>query len=639
MRALVLVPFIAFVTSTALGARADMPALRWSRPIQATEGWSRVELPDDVVAACRPGLPDLRVRSGAGTEVPFVLDEGGGDGPTRRWTARDVESLPGRETTAIVDRGDHPSLATEATIEVDAAEFLKPAVVEASDDAHDWREIARGSIFATSGIAWAARMTTLRFAPNDRRYWRLRLDDRNGSPIAPRSVATEAVPPIAPIPRRVPLDVRRTASEGGKTSYELTLPSANLTVGSLDFAPADAVFSRRVTVSERVLFRDEITRRVVASAMISRGPGEESLSVPLGALRGPSLEIEIEDGSSPPLGITQATATVVPRSVLFHAPASSLPVSLDYGSSSLAAGRYDLGDVLRRGRPEAVKVASLGAAVDRGATSPLGIPPHGGVLDDSHWQTKAAIDLPGDAGTGGVAYLPLDGIDVRSGLRIVDRTSHEVPFVFERAVHHARELVTPSIAESAGRTTVTLSNLASVREIDAIELTATAPDYFQRTVTVVEGVRDARGPTGERALGGGTWERRPGEPASPMRIGISSPSQASIEVRIDNGGNPPLTLGNATIERSVRRIDFIFGPGDSLSLLAGNPSAPAPSYDLALLAGALLALPAQAAHVEPARELAPAQGGPPKWFWVAVIVAGLGVGATLARGLGVKGKG
>ena len=86
--------------------------------------------------------------------------------------------------------------------------------------------------------------------------------------------------------------------------------------------------------------------------------------------------------------------------------------------------------------------------------------------------------------------------------------------------------------------------------------------------------------------------------------------------------------------RSVRRIDFLSAPGDSLSLLTGNSAAGSPSYDLALLAGALLALPAQPAHLEPARDIAPAHAPPAKWFWVAVIVAGLGVAAALARALG-----
>jgi hypothetical protein len=630
------------VLSAGAAAAADAPPLRWSRPIRATEGWSRVDLPDDVLGACRPGLPDLRVRSATGAEVPYVLEQSLGGGAREGWTAHDVESAPGRETTAIVDRGPRPRLAQEATIDVDATEFLKPVAIEASDDARDWKEIARGSIFATSAGPWGAHMTTLRFAPNDRRYWRLRLDDRNGPAVTPHAVFSEAVVPSAPPPRVIPIDVKRVASEGGKSSYETTLPSANLALASIELAPADAVFSRRVVVSERVVFRDEIRRRVIGSATVSRGPGGESLSVPLGELRGPALEVEIDDGASPPLTLARGAATVAPRSLLLYAPAGSLPVSLEYGSPLLPAAHYDLGAVLAKGRPEAVASAPLGPAVDRGAASPVGVPPHGAPVDESGWRVKAAIDLPGvrdadgdgDGKSGGVAYLPLEGIDAWGGLRVVDATSREVPFLFEQTVHHARESVQPAVTESGGKTTLTLSGLAALRELDAIEVTATAPDYFSRSVTVVEEVRDARGPVGERLLGSARWERRPGDPATPLSIPIAAPAQPTIEVRLENGGNAPLTLGQVTLERSVRRIDFIYAPGDSLFLLAGNAAAGTSSYDLALLAGALLALPAQPAHLEPARDLAPAHAPPAKWFWVAVIVAGLGVAAMLARVLG-----
>ncbi len=619
-------------------ASADTP--RWSRPVQASEGWSRIDLPADVLAACRPGLPDLRVYGANGAEVPYVVEQSLGLTPNAQeeWTAHDVESVPERETTAIVDRGAHPRAADRATIELDADVFLKPVVVEASDDAKDWKEIARGSIFAT-GPSADARMTTLRFAPNDRRYWRLRLDDRNGAPVTPRAVLGGDVAPRAPAPRLVPVDVTRAPAESndasGTSTYALTLPSSNLTVTALDLETTDAVFSRRVTVFERVLFRDELTRRSVGGATIARGPAGESLSVPLGALRGPSLEIEIDDGASPPLALRRATAKVAPRTILFFAPAASLPVSLAYGATALATPRYDLAAALSAGRPEAVKAASLGPAVDRGPSSPIGVPPHGAAIDEAGWETKAAIDLPagGEAGVGGVAYLPLEGLDASRGLRVVDASSREVPFLFERAVHRARESVKPTVAESPGQTTLTLGGLAALRDLDALELTATAPDYFRRGVTVVESVRDARGPVGERTLGTGTWERRPGEPAMPLHLAITSPTQPSVEVRLDNGANSPLTLGPVTVERSVRRIDFVCSPADSLSLLSGNTSARSPSYDLALLADALLASPAQPARLEPARDLTPATAPPAKWFWVAVIAAGLAVAAALARAL------
>jgi hypothetical protein len=84
----------------------------------------------------------------------------------------------------------------------------------------------------------------------------------------------------------------------------------------------------------------------------------------------------------------------------------------------------------------------------------------------------------------------------------------------------------------------------------------------------------------------------------------------------------------------VHRIDFVFDAGDKLALLRGNGAASAPRYDLARLEAKVLASPAQPAEVGPAIDLAPKEpAGTPRWFWAAVIAAGLLVALVLSRTL------
>ena len=109
-----------------------------------------------------------------------------------------------------------------------------------------------------------------------------------------------------------------------------------------------------------------------------------------------------------------------------------------------------------------------------------------------------------------------------------------------------------------------------------------------------------------------------------------------IEVRIENGDNAPITVGAVAVERAVRRVDFEFAAGDRLELLADNPAADAPSYDLSMLEGALLAAPAEAATLGAMTTAARPPARVPGWFWGAVIAAGLIVGAALARGMAKK---
>jgi hypothetical protein len=190
---------------------------RWERPIElpsAAAGWCALDLPDDVLTAIRPGLADLRVVA-AGEEVAYALESRLRPlkGSER---LRDVETAQS-ETTAIVDRG--PAARASGAFELEVAgsdPFLKPVIVEASDDRSTWREVARGSVFRTDHVA----MTALRFAPNDRRYWRLRLDDRNGPAVRPEAVVIEETP-LAVVPgRQVDFSVTRSpVSQTGPSRY------------------------------------------------------------------------------------------------------------------------------------------------------------------------------------------------------------------------------------------------------------------------------------------------------------------------------------------------------------------------------------------------------------------------------------
>jgi hypothetical protein len=67
------------------------------------------------------------------------------------------------------------------------------------------------------------------------------------------------------------------------------------------------------------------------------------------------------------------------------------------------------------------------------------------------------------------------------------------------------------------------------------------------------------------------------------------------------------------------RLDFVYRPGEKLTLLSGNPQARPPAYDLAMVASAVLSAPAEPARLEPA-PAAPEDRKParPAWFWAAV---------------------
>src|SRR5882724_9868443 len=104
------------------------PEYRFHRAIEAAPGWAAIEIPTDVLEATRPGLPDLRIRSDRGEEIPYA-DARNLPASVTKLPVVDVEVVPSRETTALVDRGDKPGFTDDLEIEVAQERFIKPVVL------------------------------------------------------------------------------------------------------------------------------------------------------------------------------------------------------------------------------------------------------------------------------------------------------------------------------------------------------------------------------------------------------------------------------------------------------------------------------------------------------------------------------
>jgi hypothetical protein len=533
----------------------------------------------------------------------------------------DVESTPRRETTAVLDRGVRAPLARSVDLEIAETEFLKPVVLEASEDKSSFREVARGSVFASR----ETRSTTLRFPPNDRRFWRFRFDDRNGDPIHPSAARIDPAG-TPPAPREIPLAWSPAAQEAAALAARL--PAANLGVTAVRVSVADPAFERPARVYERIFFRDEVVRRLVGSGVLRRAPGgPEETDIAVCDPSGRNLEIEIDNADAPPLQVTGLTAMARSRSILFYANSSP---TLLYGSLSAPAPRYDVARALARGEPPAVSDASLGPVRELTPSASVAPPPRGAPVAAGDWKNHQPVRNL----SAGVAYLDLSGrlASELSTVRLIDAASRQIPYVVEGGPRSRTLPATLRSAQRESRTLTEISGFDPADRPDALTLSAASPEFFSREVRVFEVERDARGPAGERVLGTAHWERRPGAPPQSLTIPIASPREKTVTVEIENGDNAPLAVAGAQIHVPFVRIDFLPPPGEPVTLLSDNPQASAPRYDFAMVADRVLSAPAQPAALGPAAA-APAPAGLPGWFWAAVAGAALLVVAALARTL------
>jgi hypothetical protein len=581
-----------------------------------------------VLEATRPGLPDLRIRSDRGEEIPYA-DARSLLTSLTKLPVVDVEVVPSKETTALVDRGDKPGLIDNLDIEVAETRFIKPLVLEASSNRATWSEIAKSSIFATgSGPA----MTRVRFAPNDRRYFRLRLDDKNGAPIRPTGVTLGRAPDAREHPMMMATDVRPGADDDvALSTYAVGLPNANLPVTEVRIEPSDAAFVRQVRIFERVWFRDEVSRRLLGQGEIARsGDGRESLNVSISEPTSKHIELEIDRPSGVPLHVSSVLVAVQTRTLFFHAPENA-KLELFYGSPSAPHPTYDLASALGKGRPTSFPEAKLGPPIDAGAVpTPIAEAPRGGKLDPSPWRARQPIVLPA---RGPVAYLDVErGDGPLSDLRIVDAAGAQVPYLIE-STPRKHEVPLSFRTETGHGTALHLTGIDRLQNANAIAIDVGAPDYFSRDVVVVETTSDRRGPTSERVLGTAHLEKTAKAPRSPFHVSlIAEPASSSeVTVRIADGDNAPLAVDALRATVVNRRFDFLFAAGDQLTLLSDNPEAAPPQYDLAIVAERVLSSPAEAATLGVIIRHAETRKQVPPWFWAFVAGAAAVLAWAVAR--------
>jgi hypothetical protein len=618
----------------------------------ASSGFARLLLPDDVLDACRAGLADVRVVGSDGQDLPYAIEPL--PEPHLRWLVRDVEHVPGVETTAVVDRGIRPVDIDAVTLEIGGeADFLKPVAIEVSDDRAHWKELARGSVFAASQPV-RVRMTRISFPPNDRRYLRLRLNDKNGAAVDLTSVSGHGASTGARDAAHAIRVAAAPAAEAtpGASTYAIELPAAHLGIVGLRLESTSPAFARDVRVYDRIVYRGEVSRRLIGAAHLVRGAaGEDETIVPIADPTGRTLEIEIARGGGHALADVAFVATVTPTAIVFHAPTTS-GFFLYYGSTTARSPGYDLAEALRRGLPREIIEARLGADVvtadsapDAAAGAAL-VARFGTSVDPAQWRTRRRIRLPA---AGPVAFV---GVDDRpeqlAALRIVDRENRQVPYLVEReprlrmapAAFGADEKRAGGTANDA-TSSLRIAGIDPTRAIGAVELDAKEP-FFDREVWVEEASprrrdRPELGDALRRTLGSARWVRLP-EQTAPLRIPIAQPDESELFISFRDGAERPLTIDRVSIERIERRLDFLTTATPSLSegltLLSDNPAASAPSYDLALVADRIAELPAEAASLGAAESAsAPSETPGSRWLWAAVLVAALGVTGMLVRTL------
>ncbi len=608
----------------------DLRRLFPSRAAVSTQGpgWTRLSLPPDVLAACRPDLSDLRLLREDGTEVPYVIARSSPPPPARaaaapigaRITAADRRQVaPGhgpvvyRESyTLEVPPLPRGAVAWRLRFAIARPEVVCRLDVVAVEPGGGRRQlVSRGSVFRLERPR--AEQLVVDLPPFEAPHLEVLLEGENGGWVEP-VVELEAVPaPPAPAPLEVPLRPDGQHHDAGRTVVTVLRPRG-LVPSRLRIGTSTPSFLRRVTVVEE----GPEGERIVGEGQIYRIEGiarVESLDVPLKALTGDRLRIEIQDGDSPPLEAIACSALVPGPVLLFQAPDPGEDLALYFGGARTHRPRYDLEALGRRGTsagwdPSAARPAVLGEVTANPLFDPapaLGfLMRPGSRVDVAGFSHRRTLRVrPSPEGLSRLELTPEDLSRCRpdlGDLRIVDGQGRQWPYLLAGRNAFSPQAVGFRLVEGPpGHSTYRLDLPASPLEIGGMTVDGPAP-FFDRAYRVVGRPAGRK----ERVLAQGRLRRLPGSSA-PVKIPFGPRQLEEIALVVDDGGDAPLEMSRIAV--GIPRPALYFpAPAGTYALFLGNPGAEPPRYEISAARSIVLGVPAatiEAGPLEPNPEYSP----------------------------------
>jgi hypothetical protein len=644
--------FVALLVAAAVCGAEDPPAFRFERSaIPAAKGANRLDLDAPLLSGAAPlryrreagaepafegGLEDLRFFDAGGRELAYLLIA---PRPvSAAWRGGRILPITATKTQSgfEVDLGGTYRV-DRLSLEGIAPPYLKRVRLEGGGDRSRWTLlVAEGTLFDLPEEKLAR--TWFEFPPGEFRYFRVLWDDRSSGKVdLPRS-ASARLAGSAPTPPAARLDAvfERRPSEPGRSRFRVRLPGSRLPVAALEFTVAASHLFRPVAVFEPRLSGGEVVPTPLGSGTLRRAERGDlvasDLAVAIGFPEGPDLDVVVEDGSNPPLELTGVRARLAPLPWIYFESADGAPVTARFGAAGAKAPRYDLEAVRERAEAAAAAPARWGERRDLApvpATTAAPMLPAGAPIDASKF--RHARPVPSAAP--GLNALRLDAaVLAGSGLgdlRLSDRDGRQVPYLLEKqdeplAVELAAPERLPAKGGSPSRSHYRI--LLPYAGLPSCRLAMTTPlRVFERRVALFRRRPAQAGSEAESIeIAESDWRHAdPESPAPSLVLALPPPEAAELMLVVDEGDNSPLPLDRPRLLLPSYRLRFFGDPGESLTLLYGQPGLPSPRYDLALLSARLVGVAAHELSLPPETAPPPPTGASreTRVFWGILVAA------------------
>ncbi|MCX6876360.1 MAG: hypothetical protein NTW21_21505 [Verrucomicrobia bacterium] len=641
----------------AVAPAATHPAWQWEQAVQVpAAGMVRLDLPPPTLNASRPDLADLRLLSPTGVETPYLMEVPESAAP-REMKAVDfkatlVEPAPATAAATVLEVGTGTGEPIAAvTLETPAREFIKSVTIEGRREGTDWQALAtREVIFRQAGGAERLRL------PLPAVGWqrlRFTVSDARSGPVAFTGVGILLADSRKPETVGHPVGLDPVMESSGTTKLGMALLVANLHLADLKLEVTDPVFSRHYSLGVIENSADDppaikpLAEGTLYRVLGEQGSSAEQLVIPIHQrIPGRQLRLTLQNGDSPPLSITSASARRYPTTLAYYAPQPGTWKLLT-GNSMAETPRYDLAPLrgeLTKADGQRLSPGPLQAKADFQVPPALpGVDPAGASIDLTEWGFRRAVQAPAT----GVIRIELDPPALAhsntslSDLRLV-QDGRQLPYLLES--DPILRTIQPASAAHADPQRPNVSRWQLTLPLDNLPVTDLLADsaspLFTRTFVATAERKDSLGNAWTQTLGTATWTRTasPGGQPNSLMLGLANTRlPATFWLETANGDNPPITVDNIRIRYAAPLLAAKLVSAAPLFLYYGNPEASTPAYDLRLVRAELLAADKLSATLAAEETLRPERrrndevspGSP--WLWAALALVVVVLLVVVAR--------
>ena len=628
-----------------IAARADAPKLALPQlfPQRAevaitTPGLQSLEVPLEVLRACRPGLSDLRLWSDD-AEIPYLVDTTGPDA----WTlAEKIDVRPGRIRQDRKAPLCDPSRTVD-TAHCESIDFEGPkkgTSWELVFDTTSPRFVERVELAARRGdklesILHGESVYRLTQGPGER--VRIALPDAavgahltiilqgDGSPLSPKLRLERGTTVRGTAGLAAPLAIASEWRDGDGTHLVVDRPRGLLPT-ALTIDTRTSAFDRQVRVYDVTDGVD--TRQLIGEGRVSRvslpAAGErvaiDQVEIPIAVARLRRLELVIDDGDSPRLEAL-AVRALVRRPVLIFSRDQAGSVELYFGGGRAEAPRYDLQSLLPQSPDDTEGAREVGvraevaarlrertgiARVSLGplasnsrfdATPALASVAHAGApIEVALYAKSRALTVPSSPES--LSRYVLQPADLAAArpdvedLRVIDDAGRQWPYLIDRDVAAAvLSIETVKASSHDGKTRYEVPLPVSPLSIGRIDLDI-KEGFFNREAAIIGTDEAGR----ERRFENVRVTRKLGHHGA-VQLPMSLPRQTTLSIEIIDGGDAPLTIERVHLRIATMALQLVAVAG-RYRLVAGNPDAEPASYELRSLESVVAQLDAAQIHAD-----------------------------------------